>query len=115
MSRRSTLILLALVAGLAASSSLESLPRSAAQQQGEGAVIIPNLQDTLEKGLKARLPQDFAFIEHVVEMVNDGELPVTLVTSTFQWVRTNRGNKVYLVPYFEQALKFRAAKLGISI
>ena len=115
MSRRSCLILLALAAGLAVSSSLESLPRSAAQQPVDGGVQVANLQETLENGLKARLPQDFAFIEHVVGMVEDGELPIELVKSTFNWVREKRGNKTYLVPYFEQALKLRAAKLGITV
>lgn len=74
-----------------------------------------SLQDTLEKGLKARLPADFEFVAHVVQLVDNGTLPYDLVLGTFDWVRKNRGQKTYLMPYFEQALRRRAAERGIQI
>ena len=77
---------------------------------------VASLQDTLEKGLKARFPEDFAYIRKVVKLVDDGVLTRSLVLGTFDWVRkTKVGKKKYLVPYFAQALKQRAAKEGIDI
>jgi hypothetical protein len=76
---------------------------------------VPNLQDQLEKGLKARLPSEFAFIQTVVILVDNGTLPRSLVDSTFFWVRKNRGHKKYMVPYFERILRKRAESLGIDI
>ncbi|GIW90530.1 MAG: hypothetical protein KatS3mg109_0962 [Pirellulaceae bacterium] len=73
------------------------------------------LKDQLEKGLKARFPQEFAFINTVVTMVDNGQLPRDIVMSTFLWVRKNRSNKKYLVPYFERILRARAQEVGITI
>ena len=75
-------------------------------------IEVANLQDQLENGLQARLPGEFAFIARVVEMVEANQLPLELVKSTFQWARRK---KPYPFPYFERALRLRAAKLGIQI
>jgi len=75
----------------------------------------PTLKDQLEKGLKARFPQEFAFINTVVTMVESGQLPRDLVLSTFFWVRKNKYQKKYMVPYFERILRARAAEQGITI
>lgn len=71
-----------------------------------------DLQIQLEKGLKCRRPVEFAFVEHVVDMVAEGTLPRGLVDSTFLWAR-RQGR--YPFPYFQRGLKVRAARLGISI
>ena len=71
-----------------------------------------NLQEQLEKGLRARLPQEFAFIDRVVKMVEKGKLPLDLVRSTFDWARDKRP---YPFPYFERGLKKRAARIGIIV
>ena len=76
---------------------------------------VAGLKDTLEKGLRARLPQDFVFINKVVTMVKNDQLPSSVVLGTFHWVRKNRGHKKYLVAYFAQVLRSRAAQLGIQI
>ena len=70
------------------------------------------LKDQLEKGLKARLPREFAFIDRVVKMVDNQQLPLDLVQSTFLWARVK---KPYPFPYFETGLRTRAAKRGIDI
>ncbi|NLF69002.1 MAG: hypothetical protein GX575_08095 [Candidatus Anammoximicrobium sp.] len=94
-----------------------SAPRSplSAQQPANpttpGAQIA-NLQDQLEKGLKARLPREFDFIERVVGMVEAKQLPYDLVQSTFLWARVKRPVPF---PYFETGLRTRAARLGIRI
>ena len=71
-----------------------------------------NLQETLEYGLQARRPVEFAFIALVVKWVDEGRLPQSLVLSTFDWAREKRP---YPFPYFVRALRLRAAKLGIRI
>jgi hypothetical protein len=75
-----------------------------------GAVI--DLQDQLERGLKARRPEEFAYIERVVELVRQQQLPLDLVRSTFQYARRKRP---YPIQYFHRALTIRAAQVGIAI
>jgi hypothetical protein len=77
-----------------------------------GTSTTPKLKDTLEKGLKARLPSEFAFIKTVVEKVDDGSLPRSLVESTFLWARRK---PIHPFEYFEQGLKVRAEKLGVTL
>jgi hypothetical protein len=102
-------------------------PRSAAAARAENRADIPNragtavspigvqvadLQEQLENGLQARLPAEFAFIARVVMKVQQNQLPLELVKGTFQW---SRGKKPYPFPYFERALRLRAARLGIAL
>ena len=75
-----------------------------------GAVV--DLRNQLEKGLKARLPREFAFIDRIVQMVDNKQLPYDMVQSTFMWARVK---KPYPFPYFESGLRTRAAKRGITI
>lgn len=72
----------------------------------------PDLKTALEKGLKARRPEEFAFIKDVVDKVDAGTLPLPLVKSTFLWARSQRP---YPTVYFERGLKTRAKKLGIAL
>lgn len=71
-----------------------------------------DLKSVLEKGLKARRPEEFAFVRRVVERVEDGSVPVSLVKSTFLWARQRQP---YPVVYFERAMRVRAKKLGITL
>ena len=73
------------------------------------------LRDELEKGLKARRPEEFQFIARVVQLVAKGQLPVDLVKSTFLWARKRTRFEKYPFPFFERALRQRAAQLGISL
>jgi hypothetical protein len=75
----------------------------------------PSLKDTLEKGLKARLPTDFKFIALVVKMVNNETLPKELVMSVFLYVRKKKRFKKSMVPYFAAGLRREALKKGIKI
>ena len=72
----------------------------------------PDLKTTLEKGLKARRPVEFAFLADVAARVEDGRLPKRLVDSTFLWARQKHD---YPFPYFERGLKLRARRLGIAL
>jgi hypothetical protein len=72
----------------------------------------PTLKDTLAKGLKARLPEEFAFVDRVVKMVDHGRLPREMVQSTFLWARKKN---VHQFQYFEHGLRLRAEEVGIKL
>jgi len=101
-------IILLVAAGLAWGSASSLMPPT----RTSAAQAIPDLKDTLEKGLKARLPREFAFIGLVVAKVESGELPLKVVLGTFKWARRKRP---YPFPYFEFALRRLAAKLGVDL
>ena len=82
----------------------DSPPRSAGQA---------TLQEVLEVGLKLRRPVEFQFVEKVVGMVDRGELPRSLVESTFLWARRQHGRRPF--PYFERGLRKRAQQIGVEI
>ena len=79
------------------------------------AAEVADLKDQLEKGLKARRPEEFAFLAKVVQMVESDKLPRELVQSSFLYVRKTRKYEKYLVPYFERVLKIQADKAGIPL
>jgi hypothetical protein len=66
----------------------------------------------LTTGLKARRPEEFAYIDLVVDLVDAGILPESLVRSTFAYARRK---KPYPLVYFQGALRVRARKQGIRI
>ena len=69
------LLIVALLLGIAPLAT----PR-AAEPAKVGTVL--GLEDRLKTGLKARRPEEFAFLEEVARLVRSGELPVKLVDST---------------------------------
>lgn len=76
------------------------------------ATTIAELKDQLRFDLQARLPEEFAFLDRVVLMVNQGQLSQTLVQSTFQWARKKRP---YPFQFFKRGLILRAAQQGLVI
>ena len=48
---------------------------------------IANLKTQLQSVLRARKPQDFAFINLVVEKVDAGQLPLPVVNAAFNFAR----------------------------
>ena len=85
----------------------------ACAQDSPPGVRIADLQDQLESGLKARLPNEFQFIAIVVQRVTDRDLSVGEVKSVFQWAR--RKNKKVPYPYFERAMRIIAAQKGVAL
>ena len=84
---------------------------------GQGAKAVSpgrtiSLRDMLNTGLKARRPEEFAYIEMVVGLVESGVLPESLVRSTFAYARKKRP---YPLVYFRSALRVRAKKKGINV
>jgi hypothetical protein len=67
----------------------------------------------LQAGLKARRPVEFAFIAQVAQMVEQGQLPRTMVVGMFDWARERDSNRPF--PHFEFGLRRRAATIGVSL
>ena len=112
MPRRAiALLLLATILGHFAGNVWSEAPGDGPVDQGR----IAGLQQQLENGLQARLPREFKFIARVVQMVQQGALPLPLVQSTFVWARRQVTSKKYPFPYFERALRIRAKKIGVEI
>lgn len=72
----------------------------------------PSLKDTLDAGLKARLPTEFEFVDRVVRMVDHGRIPLEMVQSTFLWARKKR---IHQFQYFEHGLRMRAEQAGVQL
>jgi hypothetical protein len=83
-----------------------------AQIVSSGGVVVPTLRQQLQTGLLARTPHEQEFVDQVVALVDTGELPLSLVQSTFLWARRHRP---YPMQYFERALRVRASDVGITI
>jgi hypothetical protein len=77
-----------------------------------GGVSNLDLQSQLEKGLRARRPVEFAYIAEIVDLVDSGELPRDLVTSTFGWARRKSNRQLQ---YFQFALQARAKGLKVQL
>ncbi len=108
MDRRQLLRWIALLLG----GWLLALTASFAAAQSRRPKRYASLQEQLELGLKARRPLEFAYIAQVVDLVEDGELPVELVRKTFVWARKKRP---YPYQSFVRGLRILAEREGISI
>jgi hypothetical protein len=82
-----------------------------AQVVSSGGVSLVTLKQQLQFGLLARTPDEQAFVDLVVDNVNSGNLPLSMVQSTFLWARRKRP---YPMQYFERALRIRANDAGID-
>jgi len=85
---------------------------AAAPAISSGGVSNLDLQSQLEKGLKARRPVEFAYLHQIVVLVESGQLPRTLVISTFGRARQRPDRQLQ---YFQFALQARAKGLGIQL
>ena len=67
---------------------------------------------TLKHTLQVGRPEDKAFIDRVVAMMNAGKLPSGIVEKCFLWARKKRRHKFQ---YFKRALIRLAASKGIKV
>lgn len=74
---------------------------------------VMSLEDRLVAGLKARRPEDVAFLERVATLVDEGRIPEKVVNSTLAWAQ--RRGRNYPLPSFRRALKIQADRLGVSL
>lgn len=72
-----------------------------------------SLTDRLKSGLKCRRPEEAAFVESVVALVDQKKLPVDLVLGTYQWAVKQRPDFPFY--YFQYGIKRRAAAVGVDI
>jgi hypothetical protein len=91
------------------------LPNQRAAGESTIEANVAGLRQQLVSGLRVTRPDDLAFIDKVVTMVDDDELPLALVKATFQWTRQNPKAKSYPFFYFQRALREQAKKLGIDV
>lgn len=77
-----------------------------------GGVAGLTLKTQLEKGLKARRPVEFAYIDQIIKLVESGELPRSMVTSTYLWAQRRSSRQLQ---YFQFALAARAKKLNVKL
>ena len=78
---------------------------------------VANLNETLRSVLRARRPQEFAFINLVTQNVQQGHLPLPLVLSMMKWATeraAQRHDKIPF-PYFQEGLHRRAAEIGVDL
>ena len=82
-----------------------------------GVNRTPSLKTRLETGLKARRPQEFAFIALVVDLVELGVLPRRIVDISFIWARSraNERGVDYPMPYFQFAVTTLARRAKIRL
>jgi hypothetical protein len=70
-----------------------------------------DLKTELQKGLKARRPCEFQYIDQLTTMIEADQLPRSLVDSTFIWARKQPTRQLQ---YFQFALKARADRYGFA-
>lgn len=77
----------------------------------DGALQI-TLREMLAKGLKARRPQEFAYVDRVVAFVDSGDLPRKEVEQVFLWARQQQR---YPFQYFQFAMSKKARRYGVKL
>lgn len=82
-------------------------------QAGKSKVDLDALREQLTKGLKVTRPEEEQFVNHIVTLVGQEKLPVSLVYAAFRWSRSRRPD--YPFPYFVSAVKALAKKNKIEI
>lgn len=102
---------LALVTGLVFHWTSRAQDSNDAYPNPNSAIQV-DLLTQLEKGLKARLPSDFAFLQRVVSQVNAGTVPLRLVNQSFLYAR--RLDKKWQVFYFRRVLKNLMYREGLD-
>jgi hypothetical protein len=101
-----------LIIGLASIPSVTAGIASNHHGMNSAGLDISELKEQLTFGLRARTRHDFQFVDLVVAKVRARELPLEMVESTFLWARRKQP---YPFPYFERALRIRAAEADIDL
>jgi hypothetical protein len=91
---------------------LAAVTFSFAQQSNPSTQQVADLQEQLEKGLRARRPIEVQFLSRVIQLVNQGRLTREVVQGTFSFVLKKYRDRKYLVPIFEQTLRKRLSLDG---
>ena len=111
-----TTLLVALGPGFTALPCAAQQPTSPTRSQGRQIT----LREQLTIGLRAVTKGDFAFIDQVVILVEQGKLPRRMVDGTFLWARQradrhSRSRSLRPMIYFKPALTLRAKRIGVKL
>lgn len=90
----------------------------AMHRSGQAAIDTEDLDELeriLKTALRARRPEDVAFIAKAVQLVRNGTLPRELVEAAFVWVQNKKRKERYPTIWFERALRALAEREGIAI
>jgi len=122
---RTSLRTLALLFALAMTVLLFTSQSASAQLTATRANIrgrLPTVtfKQRLQVGLRVKTASDAKFVDRVIELADNGTIPVALVDSTFFWARRKgyyRGGYAAQNPmvYFRPAMRLRARALGVTI
>ncbi len=77
-----------------------------------GGVTGLNLKTQLQKGLKARRPVEFQYIDEIIDLVEEGKLPRKLVVTTYLAAQRQSRRELQ---YFQLALEARARGLPVKL
>ncbi len=77
-----------------------------------GGVTGLTLKTQLEKGLKARRPVEFQYIDQIINLVEEGKLPRKLVVTTYLAAQQQPSRPLQ---YFQLALAARARGLNVRL
>lgn len=66
---------------------------------------------TMKAALRTETPEEKGYIDEVLRRVRLGQLPRSLVESTFLWARQKPEHRFQ---YFQRALRLQAARLGFA-
>jgi hypothetical protein len=92
--------------------ALPAIARAANPPSANAGGVTIDLKTQLEKGLRARRPVEFAYIDEIIALVESGQLDEQLVTTTFVWARKQPTRQLQ---YFQFALQARAKNLKIKL
>jgi hypothetical protein len=106
--RRRCVVLIAILCSVQGNVSIAAEPTAVAA----GGVTGLDLKTQLQKGLRARRPVEFEYINEIIALVESGELPKPLVTTTFVWARKQPARQLQ---YFQFALQTRAKGLNVKL
>ena len=86
-------------------------------RQAAAGPEVANLNETLRYVLRARRPQEFAFVDLVTQKVKQGDLPIEMVLSMMKWSveRARERNSKIPFPYFQEGLRLRAKEIGVEL
>ena len=104
MNRRNWLI--TTFAGLAGT----GFPTLVAAQVIDGRI---SLRDRLKAGLRCRRPEEEAFADHIVDLVEQKKLTTEMVLGTLKWAVERRPNFPFY--YFRDAIRIRAKSVGVTV
>ena len=77
-----------------------------------GGVTGLTLKTQLQKGLKARRPVEFEYIDEIIKLVEKGKLPRKLVVTTYLAAQQRPRHPLQ---YFQLALEARARGLNVRL